>query len=230
MSYPKADAEFVIWLKAFAQTFAAHAAALGFTAADVATVQADAAMLDYLIGDVLPSYQSALQARTSYKNLIKDGPVGAQGGDPPSAPVVGAAPATVAPGAVPRLRQLIQRIKNAPNYTESIGQALNIVGPLKDGPGEIEAAKPKFKVVPLAGWQMRIEYTKGRADGVIVEGRRAGESDWVRLGFDTRSPFVDARPPLQPNAPEVREYRLRYMLNDEPVGQWSDIVSATTMP
>jgi hypothetical protein len=230
MSFPNGDAEFVIWYKTFAQGFATHATALGFTAAEVAAVQADAAMLDYLIGEMLPTYQSTLQARTSYKNLIKDGPMGVPGGDPPSAPVLAAAPATVAPGIVPRLRRLIQRIKAAPNYTQAIGQDLDIAGAEKNAPGENETAKPKTKATALSGSQVRVEFNKRNFDGVFVEGRRKGDSDWTPLGQDLYSPFIDTRPPVQAGAPEVREYRLRFCLRDEAVGEWSDIVSATTTP
>lgn len=41
---------------------------------------------------------------------------------------------------------------------------------------------------------------------------------------------MDTRPPLQPNTPEVREYRGRFYDNDAPVGEWSDVVSITTKP
>lgn len=230
MSFPRTEAEQAIWLKNFAQAFPTHATALGFTAADVSAVQADAAMFDYLITELLPAYQGALQARTSYKNLMKDGPIGATGGDPPKAPSTGEAPATVGPGIVPRLRGLIQRIKAAPNYTEAIGQALDIVGVLKNAPGDDATAKPKVKGTALAGGQVRIEYNKGKFGGVIVEGRRQGETQWTALGQDLYSPFIDTRPPVQPNTPEVREYRVRYLLRDEAVGEWSDIVSVTTTP
>ncbi|MDX6694047.1 MAG: hypothetical protein QOF02_1650 [Blastocatellia bacterium] len=230
MSYPKADAELVIWYKNFSQKFATHAPTLGFTAADVSAVQADAAMLDYLIGDLLPTYQSALQARTAYKNVIKDGPIGVAGGNPPGAPVTGAAPATVEPGIVPRLRRLIQRIKSAPNYTQAVGEDLDLIGPEKNAPGDDITAKPVPKAFALPGSHVQIEFNKGGFDGVSIEGRREGETAWTPLGIDLYSPFIDTRPPAQNGMPEVREYRLRYLLRDEATGQWSDIVSVTTMP
>jgi hypothetical protein len=44
------------------------------------------------------------------------------------------------------------------------------------------------------------------------------------------SPYLDARPPATAGQPEIREYRLRHILRDEEVGEWSDIISATTTP
>lgn len=230
MSFPRTDPELSIWLKNFTQALASHAATLGLTPADVASAQADASMFDYLIGDLLPAFQSAMQARTAYKNLIRNGPVGSPGGDPPSAPANPAPPATVAPGIVPRLRKLIQRIKAAPNYTEAIGQDLDIIGTETNAPDDIANAKPTAKGFPQPGSQVRIEFNKGNFDGVLVEGRRKGDADWTALGQDLYSPFIDTRAPAQPGTPEVREYRLRFILRDEAVGEWSDIIAVVTTP
>jgi hypothetical protein len=228
MSIPRTEPELVIWLKNFAQSFGTHAPTLGFTAAEVAAVQADAAMLDYLVSDSLPAYKANLDARYSYKNLIKNGPAGSPGGAPPPAPTVGVAPATVAPGILPRLRQLVQRIKNAPAYTADIGEALGITG--KDDGNAVDpaTAKPTARAIALPGGQVRIEFNKSIFDGVYIESRRQGESGWTFIGIDLYSPFIDARPPLQAGTPEVREYRLRFYDADAPIGQWSDTISVTT--
>jgi hypothetical protein len=104
MALPRTDNELIVWLNNFAGTFATHATALGFSAADVTAVQNDAVMLQYLVGDLVPAYKNALQARTAYKNLIKDGPIGSPGGVVPAAPTLAAPPASVAPGIMPRIR------------------------------------------------------------------------------------------------------------------------------
>jgi hypothetical protein len=233
MSIPRTDNELMLWLNNFSASFVAQAAALGFTEADVNSVKADAAMLNYLVGDLLPTYQSALQSRTAYKSLIKDGPTGVPGGALPAAPSTAAAPAVVAPGIVPRIRQMVARIKVAPAYNDSIGISLGIAEAESSGPGrsvQSGDAKPTAKAAALAGSQVRIEFSKGRFDGVQIEARRAGETVWTSLGTDNYSPFVDSRPPVEAGKPEVREYRLRYVVRDEAVGDWSDIISATTRP
>lgn len=50
------------------------------------------------------------------------------------------------------------------------------------------------------------------------------------LGTDNFSPYVDTRTPQEPNRAEVREYRLRYLDRDEPVGDYSDIIAVSTTP
>lgn len=230
MAIPRTESTLVIWLKTFTQGFTTHGPALNFTASEIAAVQADAAMLEYLITDLIPSYKSAIDARYSYKDLIKNGPAGAPGGAPPPAPVMGAAPATVAPGVLPRLRQLIQRIRYAPGYTEDIGKELGIEDEGGGNEVDMDTVKPTAKATALTGHQVRITFDKRRFDGVWIESRRKGDADWTPLGVDLYSPYLDARAPVQASTPEIREYRLRFYDGDAPVGQWSDIISVTTIP
>lgn len=56
---------------------------------------------------------------------------------------------------------------------------------------------------------------------------RATETTWSLITVDTNSPYVDGDAPLVSGQPEVRQYRARYRDNDLPVGDWSDVVSAT---
>lgn len=230
MPIPRTDNELMVWLNNFSTAFASHAEKLGFNDADVNSVKADAAMLSFLVGDLVPTYKAALSARTSYKSLIMSGPAGSPGGDPPPIPVTAAAPTLVPPGIVPRIRQLVQRIQFAPGYTEAIGLDLGIAGTDASASSPDSSAKPTVKAAALAGSQVRIDFSKGDFDGVQIEGRRAGETGWQQLGTDNYSPFVDTRALAEAGKPEVRDYRVRYVLRDEPLGEWSDIVTVTTKP
>jgi len=69
---------------------------------------------------------------------------------------------------------------------------------------------------------------KGRHSGVVIQGKRAGETDWVDLGKDNYSPYVDGRSPLAASTSEPRQYRMRYLDKDDEVGEWSDVVFAVT--
>lgn len=230
MPIPKSEPELVIWLKNFAKNFSTHGPTLGFTAAEIAAVQADAEMFEYLVADSLPAYKAHLDARYSYKNTIKNGPIGTPGGAPPPAPTVGAAPATVAPGILPRLRQLVQRIKIAPNYTTDIGDTLGITGKDEGNAPDPNTAKPTAKVTALPLNQVRIDFVKSGFDGVWIESRRQNETDWTFLAIDLYTPYLDTRAPAQGSSPEQREYRLRFYDNDAPTGQWSDTINVTTTP
>jgi hypothetical protein len=230
MGFPRTDSELVIWLKNFAQAFPAHSTTLGFTAAEAAALQNDAAMFDYLVANLIPATKGLVQSRTAYKELIKNGPIGSTGGEVPAAPPLGTLPATVAPGIIPRLQQLIRRIKAAPNYTEAIGQSLDIIDAKGNAPEDEADAKPSPKAIPLPNSEVKIEFNKRGFDAVAIEGRRQGEVEWTKLGVDAFSPYIDSRPPTTPGRAEVREYRVRYLKHDEAVGEWSDIISGSTTP
>jgi hypothetical protein len=223
---PQTDPERVTWFNNFASKLPVHATVLGLTGAEVKAVQDDAAMVDHLIGKRLPALRTAQQQQTAYKNLIVDGPLGTSVSDPPALPTLTAAPNAVAPGVLPRVRSLVQRIKNTASYTDVIGADLGIVGaetPTGDTP------KPTFKAVALPGHEVRLDWVKGRLDGVTIQGRKPGEAAWTDLGVDHYSPFVDTRKPADPTHPEIREYRMRYLSRDEPTGDWSNVATVSTL-
>jgi hypothetical protein len=230
MGFPRADSELAVWLKTFAATFATHAATLGFTAAEVTAVENDAAMFDYMVSDLIPATKGLAQSRIAYKDLIKKGPIGATGGEIPLAQPLKTLPATVEPGIIPRLQQLIRRIKAAPNYTEAIGQSLDIIDSEGNSSDDETTAKPTLKGTAQPSSEVRIDFNKGSFDGVRIECRRGGSPQWELLGFDAYSPYTDSRPPLEAGKAEVREYRARYVKRDEPGGEWSDIISVSTKP
>jgi hypothetical protein len=229
MAIPRTDTELALWLTNFSSSFEARAASLGFTEADVNAVKADAAMLNYIVGDLIPTYKSALQARTSFKNRMVTGPAGAALAAP-SPPSTGPAPAAVAPGILPRLRVLVQRIQLSPGYSETVGIELGVAGP-EGGPSTPDGPpKPTLKARSTGPGTVQVDFSKERFDGVLIESRRAGENAWQSLGLDSYSPYLDERPPLEAGRPEARQYRARYLLRDQATGEWSDIVTATYVP
>jgi hypothetical protein len=56
--------------------------------------------------------------------------------------------------------------------------------------------------------------------------RVKGQTTWAVLTISTSSFFDDRTPLAQPNVPEVREYMVCGCVNDQEVGNPSDIVSA----
>ena len=67
-------------------------------------------------------------------------------------------------------------------------------------------------------------------DQLEIQSQRGGEADFSLLAYDTNSPYLDARPPLVAGQPEVRQYRARWRDDDQPLGDWSDIVQVTARP
>lgn len=141
-----------------------------------------------------------------------------------------APPATVSPrGILKRFSKWEERVKAHSNYSAATGDLLQINSPAS-APASPDGAKPSGAGTSMPDHGARIDWKKGKFHGVEVESQRADEILWTKLGRDFRSPFDDDRPPLVAGQPEERRYRLRYLIDDEPVGEWSDVIAIITKP
>ena len=223
---PGTDADIARWIVHFASKIDTYSAILGLSKQDVQTLKDDAAMIDWTV-DVLTSVRATAQQLTSFKNGLLDGEPGGAVLPNPTVPVLAKAPTPVAAGAITRTRNLVQRLKRSPGYTDAIGKDMGLVTAAPQAPeGE---PKPSFRGTALPGSEVRLDWVKGAFSGVIIQGKRQGDTDWVPLGRDSFSPFEDRRPPVTAGAPETRQYRMRYLKKDDEVGGWSDIVSVVTI-
>ncbi|HQU84255.1 MAG TPA: hypothetical protein PKY59_14055 [Pyrinomonadaceae bacterium] len=127
------------------------------------------------------------------------------------------------------LQSLFAEIKSNRKYSTAIGEGLGIIT-AKSAPLNVAEAMPKAKVRPLENSVVRIDWKKGKFDGVIVRSMRGDETIWTEIGRDLHSPFIDTRPPLEPGKPEVRRYQLYFMLDDKPVGNPSPTYETATKP
>ena len=85
-------------------------------------------------------------------------------------------------------------------------------------------AKVSFELKIVAG-EVRVDWVKGPLQGINVYARLRGETTWVKIGWDTSSPYLDSRPLAQAGVAEVREYMLRGVIKDEEVTEDSDVKS-----
>ena len=215
---PRTDKDRVVWLNNFSSKFAQVATGLGFVAADVTSVNNDAAMFSYLINQV-EVYTTAKEQRVDYKNLIKEGPLGTPGGPLPVAPAAGTVPTVVLPGIFARISQLVPRIKNSTTYTDAIGKDLGIIGAQQTFDPAL--MKPVLKLAMMGG-QVEVQWIKSEADALRIETDKG--IGWQLLAIDTVPHYTDTTPIT---APAVWRYRAMYQIADELVGQWSDVSSIT---
>ena len=113
-------------------------------------------------------------------------------------------------------------MKRHSQYTAAVGEDFGIRP--QTHAFDPKTYKPKFTATTLPG-RVLIQYVKGRADGVNVYCRLRGQTAWRLVGRDSNPPFGDATPLAQANVAEVREYVLRAVIQDEEIGQMSNIVS-----
>jgi hypothetical protein len=80
--------------------------------------------------------------------------------------------------------------------------------------------KPILKLV-FKGGEVEIQWKKGKADAIYIEADK-GAGTWSFLAVDTVPHYTDTTPITGPG---IWKYRAIYLINDEKVGQWSDVAS-----
>lgn len=226
---PGSDTGAAAWLLHLASKIDTHAHALSLSTHDVTTLKADAAMVGWII-TVVPSLRASSQQFTTFKEEVFHGQSKGTPDAAPASPTLPQPPAAIPAGAIPRARALVQRIKRAPGYTEAMGRDLGIIAATSADLADGDSAKPTFRGTGLPHSENRLDWVKKRHSGVVIQSKRPGDPDWVDLGQDNYSPYVDGRPPVTPGTSETRQYRMRYLDKDTEVGEWSDVVSVVTIP
>lgn len=160
---------------------------------------------------------------TLFKNILKKGEVHVTENPEPIAPVLPKAPQMVAPGIVYRFTTIVNRIKAHQNYTTSIGQNLGIEKST-DSPVNRDTAQPMLKAVSRGG-KVNILWKKGKYSGILIE--KDSGNGFMALERDFVPDFIDNSPLPAQGQSAVWKYRASYLINDEKVGVWSDIVTIT---
>jgi hypothetical protein len=214
---PADDAGKGAWLTNLAAKLPSYFTALGLTQADVDSATADAVFFKYLLA-AQAQVAAYSQQWTAYKNAARNG-AGASLGAVPAAPSLGIAPTAVAPNIFGRATALVARIKVAPGYTDSIGQALQIIG--AEQTVDVASLKPVLTAALDAG-QVIVGWTKQGMDAVEIFVDRG--TGFVFLAVDTVPDYTDTQtPPAGTSA--LWKYKAIYRQGDDRVGQWSDVVS-----
>ena len=216
---PKDDAGKAAWLVNLANKLPTHQATVNLSAGDVSSAAADAAFFSYALG-AQQQVSAFAQQWTAYKNAARSG-TGASMGPVPTPPTLGAAPTAVAPGIFGRATALVARIKTAAGYTEAIGQDLDIIG--AEQTVDVHNLKPVLQVEMQAGHPV-VKWKKQGMDGVEIHVDR-GTGTFVFLALDTQPDYPDTAPLPAPGQSVLWRYKALYRLNDEAVGQWSDVAS-----
>jgi len=219
---PASDGQLILWFKHFRDGCETYSGSLDLTAEDLMQVDADYKALAYML-DEIQALRAELQTRIDFKNVLRDGPEGSTLVQYPKGIILAEHPVAVRTGILPRLIRFVTKIKEAKGYNGEIGRELGIE-PL--GVERIPSA-PEHIVPVLVDGMVRLDFTKSLWQGVMIESQRGNEaqgSQWELLGTVFESPFVDARPLLEPAIAEARRYRLRYVDAANECGAYSQVV------
>ncbi len=209
------------WLDNFAAKLPAYAATVGVTAAEVTQTTADDAYFAFVVG-AHNQHTKTTRDWTAYKTALRSGTtLGAM----PTTPALGVPPAAVPAGIFTRASSLAARIKKHPAYTESIGHDLGIIG--AEQSVDVTTMKPVLNLTLQAG-HPNLGWTKSGMDGVEIWVDR-GTGTFAFLTIDTVPDYLDTAALPAAGASAVWKYKAIYRLNDEQVGQWSDVATIGVM-
>lgn len=212
------------WYGNFALKFDLFAVDLGFAAADIASVNNDNLVVQWLL-----DAQTAFDANIDGFRDFRDETLYGEENDPkPNEPVttLPSPPAVMTAAIIERLVNLVGRIKLAKNYTEDIGSQLGIIGSESESIAP-ENWKPTLKVRVLAGGDASVEFVRGESNGILLEQQKGNETVWTKIGNFNSSP---AGLHYEETAPQTIRLRGRLLQKNDPVGEYSDIVQFVTNP
>lgn len=195
---PNTDDALITWLVNLKTKLAGYVATLSITPARAAQINA-------WIDDLIASIQNVAQKKNDWL-------------------AASASKQTQMNDSIGGLRGEIAQWKANPAITDAITADLQIAG--STGAFDAEGYQASITAQAFSGY-VRIKFKKLGADGINLYSRIKGQSAWKFVSRDTNSPYDDHTPAATPGTPEVREYQAFGVLNDEQIGQGSDIVSVT---
>jgi hypothetical protein len=196
---PNTDDALITWLTNLKTKLTpAYAATLGISPARVTQI---GAWCDALIASI----QNVAQKKTDWLSAS-------------------AAKQTQSDQSIGGLRMEINQWKANPAMTDAISADLQIVG--TSAPFDAEGYQANITAQAFSGY-VRIKFKKMGADGINLYSRIKDQLVWKFVSRDTNSPYDDHTPVATPGTAEVREYQAFGILNDEQIGQGSDIIAVT---
>jgi hypothetical protein len=127
------------------------------------------------------------------------------------------------------LMRELRRMNDLANFDEADAILMGIRKEIKDVTEQSKASsKAIISGITLMPEEVVIDWIKSKMDGVAIYSSLDGVN-FQQIDVDMRSPYGDKRKNKTAGVPEVRYYKLRYLLKDEQVGQFSDVSSATVL-
>jgi hypothetical protein len=226
--YPIRQADQITWLVNFYAKLPDYAVTLGLAPAQVTAIVADCKWIVYVL-------QSWLSGVRTWAQSATDAAADAQTGSGSSvlvlpvftAPPLPSGTVAVLPGALTRVLELVQDIKDSGKSTEVISTNLGIIGTEMAGPDYVTLQVDLGATVSGNMVNLRWGWGGNRAflDACEIQVDRNDGKGFVLLTIDTTPNYTDTQP--WPASRTVWTYRAIYRKDDRQVGVWSSLVSVT---
>ena len=152
----------------------------------------------------LPSRRQDAPAATAWRNQLATGTNDAAVNAAPPTPALLTPPAgTPYFGMLTWLFEEIVRWKAAEGYTDTIGQALGIIG----STATAHTDPPTLTTGDVAQNSVELLFNLYEHDGIRIDSHVQGDAGFTFLANDTASPYIDTRPVKTPGQAEWRDYR-----------------------
>lgn len=120
----------------------------------------------------------------------------------------------------PYMRNRRTQIMSHPNYTKAMGIDLGI--DITYTNQDTKDMQPEASITVEGGYPA-IKISKQGTDGVRIYSRRNGETKFSFLDVCNGTKYIDVRPKLDDQLPELREYTFYYIIKGAQVGKESII-------
>ncbi len=223
---PSTDTLRASWMSNFELKIGGYKSALGLSDADVQEVTDDKNMHAHVI-NITNIIKQTLKNITTYKNLVNhDTPTHAQLGAVPVIPALPAAPTAVAAGVFDRMRSLVQRIKNAPGYSDAIGGDLGIIAP--SSLIDITTICPVLKGLVNVG-RPHLKWKKGVSEALDLYADHNDGLGFVLIGRFLRAEYLDITVMAAGKISDTYKYKAIYVIADVQVGLMSQVITITAV-
>ena len=218
----RTDRKLSLQLDNFASKINLYAVQFDLTPVEVNEMMDDAAYFSWMTNNYL-KIETYKKEWTLFKTIQKNRKHHVVTNTTPVAPVLTIMPREVPPGIKHRFQTMVNRIKAHQNYTKGIGQNLGIEKSASE-PINKDTAQPVIKAVSRGG-KVNVVWKKGRYSGILIEKDSGNGFEYVDRDFTPD--FVDHSALPAQGQSAIWKYRASYLVNDEKVGIWSDVVTIT---
>lgn len=228
MAFPKREADIAAILYIWKERISNYEAQYNLTEDMIKQIESDEIVFSHLLLCVSLLTQDTAEFYAYKENSTNGDPKGTSATFPTvNVPALPTLPVPAKPGIVKRNTDIYNYLKNHPNRSN---ESLADLGITTTPPTPIspENLKPTISGRAITNDRIELTFDKQRQSAVRFQMRRGNES-WVNVGDPTSSPYIDATPSVDGN-PEKREYRSIYLIKNDTVGQYSDIITVYTTP
>ncbi|HMT08429.1 MAG TPA: hypothetical protein PKA82_10525 [Pyrinomonadaceae bacterium] len=222
--WPLRKGDQIVWLYNGLAVWPTIGRNMGFPDPDVAAATQLMLEMVTVMNDV-DQCQVAMKAVTDWRNAVIYGPETNE--IAPGSPVV-TTPVrpTINGGFFEQVKRWRMQVMASKAYTEAIGEALGVIGAVKQNLNPMNA-QPDFRVVTSEDYWVNFTGSMQGFDAVNVQYQRKGTAVWENIGFLTRTPGGLQISPATPGTSEMGVVRGIYVLKNEEVGNYSPLYPVT---